>query len=124
MLLGKILEKNGNLDQAAFYFSQAVMIEPTFIDAYLKLSQLHIRQREYGKARKVLEQGIEKSPADISLYLTCASLLKEVKDYHGAEMMLRKASAIEPRNVFIHRQLGAILALNMVHQSQEVSTQI
>ena len=124
MLLGRILEKNGNLDQAAFYFSQAVMIEPTFIDAYLKLSQLHIRQREYGKARKVLEQGIEKSPADISLYLTCASLLKEVKDYHGAEMMLRKASAIEPRNVFIHRQLGAILALNMVHQSQEVSTQI
>jgi len=38
--------------------------------------------------------------------------------------MLRKASSIEPRNVLIHRQLGAILALNMVHQSQEVSTQI
>ncbi len=124
MLLGKILEKNGNLDQAAHYFSQAVGIEPTFIDAYLKLSQLHIRQREYGKARKVLEQGIENSPADINLYLTCASLLKDVKDYYGAEKMLRKASAIEPRNVLIHRQLGAILALNMVHQSQEVSTQI
>jgi len=124
MLLGKILEKNGNLDQAAHYYSHAVAIEPTFIEAYIKLSQLHIRQREYGKARKVLEQGIENSPADINLYLTCASLLKEVKDYYGAEKMLRKASAIEPRNVLIHRQLGAILALNMVHQSQEVSTQI
>ncbi len=124
MLLGKILEKNGNLDQAAHYYGQAVAIDPTFIEGYLKLSQLHIKQRDYGKARKVLEQGIENSPADINLYLTCASLFKEVKDYYGAEKMLRKASAIEPRNVLIHRQLGAILALNMVHQSQEVSTQI
>ena len=124
MLLGRILEKNGNLDQAAFYFGQAVAIEPTYIDGYLKLSQLHIRQREYSKARRVLEQGIVNSPTDISLYLSCASLLKEVKDYRGAETMLRKASSIEPRNVLIHRQLGAILALNMVHQSQEVSTQI
>jgi len=100
------------------------VIEPTYIDGYLKLSQLHIRQREYSKARRVLEQGIVNSPTDISLYLSCASLLKEVKDYRGAETVLRKASSIEPRNVLIHRQLGAILALNMVHQSQEVSTQI
>jgi len=38
--------------------------------------------------------------------------------------MLRKASQIDPRNVIIHRQLGAILALNMVHQSQEVGSQV
>lgn len=124
MLLGRILEKDGNLDQAAHYFSQAATIDPAFIDAYLKLSQVLIRQREYTKARQVLEQGIENAPANINLYLTCATLLKEIKDYHGAETMLRKAATLEPRNVLIHRQLGAILALNMVHQSQEVSTQI
>jgi len=124
MLLGKIQEKNGNLDQAAHYFSQAIALDASMIEGYLNLSQIFIMQREYGKAKNVLEQGIEKIPGDIRLYLACANLLKEAKDYQGAEYMLRKASSLDPRNVNIHRQLGAVLALNMVHQSQEVSSQI
>lgn len=124
MLLGRILETNGNLDQAAHHYSQAVSLEPKSIDGYLKLSQVYINQREFAQARKVLEQGISKIPGNVNLYLSCAALLKESKDYHGAEQMLRKASQIDPRNVIIHRQLGAILALNMVHQSQEVGSQV
>jgi tetratricopeptide (TPR) repeat protein len=124
MLLGRILETNGNLDQAAHHYSQAVRLEPKLIDGYLKLSQVYINQREFTQARKVLEQGITKVPGNVNLYLSCAALLKESKDYHGAEKMLRKASQIDPRNVIIHRQLGAILALNMVHQSQEVGSQV
>lgn len=124
MLLGRIVEKNGNLDQAAHYYSQAVSLDATLIDGYLKLSQVYIRQREFQKARRVLEQGIGKIPGNVDLYLSCAALLKDAKDYRGAEQMLRKASQVEPRNVNIHRQLGAILALNMVHQSQEVGSQV
>jgi Tfp pilus assembly protein PilF len=118
------VEKNGNLDQAAHYYSQAVSLDGARIDGYLKLSQGYIKQREFQKARRVLEQGIGKIPGNVDLYLSCAALLKESKDYRGAEQMLRKASQIEPRNVAIHRQLGAILALNMVHQSQEVGSQV
>jgi tetratricopeptide (TPR) repeat protein len=123
MLLGKIQAKVGNLDQAVNYFSQAVALAPKLIEGYLNLSQTYLNQRDHVKARKVLEQGIERLPDEISLYLACASLLKEAKDYQGAEKMLRKASQLEPRNVNIHRQLGAVLALNLVHQSQEVSSQ-
>ncbi|HNR01215.1 MAG TPA: tetratricopeptide repeat protein [Anaerolineaceae bacterium] len=123
MLLGKIQEKVGNLDQAVNYFSQAIALEPKRKDGYLNLSQVYLKQRDHSKARKVLEQGIEKLPGEISLYLTCASLLKEAKDYQAAEQMLRKASSLDPRNVNVHRQLGAVLALNLVHQSQEVSSQ-
>jgi hypothetical protein len=35
--------------------------------------------------------------------------------------MLRKAAELEPRNLNVHRQLGAVLALNMIQHSQEVS---
>lgn len=124
LLLGRIVEKNGNLDQAAHYYSQAVSLDGSQIDGYLKLSQVYIKQREFQKARQVLEQGIGRIPGNVDLYLSCAALLKESKDYRGAEQMLRRASQIEPRNVAIHRQLGAILALNMVHQSQEVGSQV
>ena len=123
MLMGKLQEKVGNLDQAVNYFSQAVALEPKRKDAYLNLSQVYLKQRDHMNARKALEQGIEKNPGELSLYLACAALLKEAKDYQAAEHMLRKASSLDPRNVNIHRQLGAVLALNLVHQSQEVSSQ-
>ncbi len=123
MLLGKIQDKVGNLDQAVNYFSQAIALEPRRKDGYMNLSQVYLKQRDHVKARKALEQGIERIPDDISLYLACASLLKEAKDYQSAEVMLRRASSLDPRNVNIHRQLGAVLALNLVHQSQEVSSQ-
>lgn len=123
MLLGKIQEKVGNLDQAVSYFSQAIALEPRRKEAYLLLSQVYLKQRDHLKARQALEQGITKNPGELDLYLACAALLKEAKDYQAAEQMLRKASSLEPRNVNIHRQLGAVLALNLVHQSQEVSSQ-
>ena len=85
---------------------------------------MYSNQRDFVNAKKVLEQGINKAPADVELYTACAAILKEAKDYHGAEKMLRRATQIEPRNINIHRQLGAVLALNLVHQSQEVSSQL
>ncbi len=124
LFLGNIQEKNGNLDQAAHYFSQAIVHDPNEADAYIKLSQAFAKQREFGKAREVLEEGIRRAPEDIDLYMACANLLKDAKDYRAAEQMLRKASTIDPRNLAVHRQLGAVLALNLVHQSQEVSSHL
>jgi len=124
LFLGNLQEKNGNLDQAAHYFSQAIAHDPDSTEGYIKLSQAFAKQREYAKAREVLEEGIRRAPEDIDLYISCASLLKDAKDYRGAEQMLRKASAIDPRNLIVHRQLGAVLALNLVHQSQEVSSHL
>ncbi len=124
LFLGGIQEKNGNLDQAAHYFSQAIARNPKDKEGYLQLSRVFARQREFGKAREVLEEGIQRIPEDIDLYLECANLLKDAKDYKAAEQMLRKASAIDPRNLAVHRQLGAVLALNLVHKSQEVSSHL
>ena len=124
MLLGKIQAKVGNLDQAVNYFSRAIAVDPKLSEGYLQLSNVYSNQRDFVNAKKVLEQGINKAPADVELYTACAAILKEAKDYHGAEKMLRRATQIEPRNINIHRQLGAVLALNLVHQSQEVSSQL
>jgi Flp pilus assembly protein TadD len=48
--------------------------------------------------------------------------MKEGKDFMGAEKMLRKASELAPDDLDIHRQLGAVIALNLVHNSMEVGT--
>ena len=124
MLLGKLEEKRGNLDQAAQYYSQAIAIEPGKFEAYLQLSQIFINQREFTKAREVMEKGVEQVPPNVQMFLACADLYKEARNYQDAEKILRKASMLEPKNLHIQRQLGAVLALNLVHQSQEVSSRI
>jgi tetratricopeptide (TPR) repeat protein len=120
-LVGKIQEKSGNLDQAALSFSKAIAYDPQNVDGYLDLSEAFYQQREYEKAREVLSEGIDRNARDVRLYLGLANIARESKDYKLAEEMLRKAAELEPRNLNVHRQLGAVLALNMIQHSQEVS---
>ncbi len=122
-LFGKIQEKSGNLDQAALSYGKSIAYDPQSVDGYVDLSHAFYTQREYCKAREVLEQGIERNPREIRLLIVLANISRESKDYTLAEEMLRRASEIEPRNLDVHRQLGAVLALNMIHQSQEASVQ-
>jgi len=46
-------------------------------------------------------------------------MLKEAKDYTGTEALLRKSAQLAPDDVNIKRQLGAVIALNLVHNAQE-----
>ncbi|MEN4099337.1 MAG: hypothetical protein ROW52_05395, partial [Anaerolineaceae bacterium] len=61
------------------------------------------------------QQAIEIAPNDPRPYYQSALIMREGKDYVGAEAMLRKASKLAPNDVSIRRQLGAIIALNLVH---------
>ena len=51
-----------------------------------------------------------------------ALMLRDGKDYLSAETMLRKATELAPDDVNIRRQLGAVITLNLIHNSQEAST--
>ncbi len=51
-------------------------------------------------------------------------MLKEAKDYTGTEALLRKSAQLAPDDVNIKRQLGAVIALNLVHNAQEDNTVI
>ena len=42
-------------------------------------------------------------------------VLKDNKDYVAAEAMLRRAAQLAPNEVSVHRLLGAVVALNLVH---------
>jgi len=83
---------------------------------------LYQKRREYQQAIIVCQKATIAIPQAIQPYVIASQILKEGKDYRGAEQMIRKAQEIEPDNLAIRRQLGAIIALNMVMSSQEVNT--
>lgn len=119
LLLGRIKANLGQLDQAVFHLSQAVEHNPANVEAYIELGKTYQQRREQDKAVLTFQQAIKVAPRDPRAFVLAAAALKEAKDYSGAEKMLRKASELAPNDLAIHRQLGAIIALNLVQHSQE-----
>jgi Flp pilus assembly protein TadD len=50
--------------------------------------------------------------------------MKNARDYAKAEALLRKAAELAPNDLNVRRQLGAVIALNLVESSQEASSHL
>jgi tetratricopeptide (TPR) repeat protein len=122
--LGKLEFDGGHLDQAIFHYSQAIAQAPQEVEVYLDLSNAYQQQREYEEALKTLQTAMDLAPQDTRAILAAVNLLRNAKDYTRAEALLRKAAEMAPNDLNIRRQLGAVIALNMVHSSQEASSHV
>ncbi len=114
-LIGTKMRQAGQLDQAIHALSQAAQLEPDWIDHYLNLATAYQDRREHAQALKVLEQTRMLFPEDYRPYYLSGVVYKENKQYVEAEKMLRLATKMAPGEVSIHRLLGAVVALNLVH---------
>ncbi|MDO9122291.1 MAG: tetratricopeptide repeat protein, partial [Anaerolineaceae bacterium] len=123
LFMGKINAESGQLDQAIHHLSQGIAQKNDNTDGYLMLSKVYEQQREFTKALDALKQAMEVTPNDKRSYLAAANLYRDSKNYIEAEKVLQKAVQIDPTDVTIRRQLGALLALKLVHHSQEASSQ-
>jgi len=122
--LGKLEFDGGHLDQAIFHYSQAIAQAPQEVEVYLDLSNAYQQQREYEEALKTLQTAMDLAPQDTRAILAAVNLLRNAKDYTRAEALLRKAAEMAPNDLNIRRQLGAVIALNMVQSSQEASSHV
>ncbi len=118
--LGQINFAEGNFDKAIEYLSRAMAIDQENADLYLLMVDVLKQRREYTRAIDLLEKAAINFPDHVTILLTLASLHKEGKNYQRAADLLQAASDLSPADISIKRQLGAILALNLVHFSQEV----
>ncbi len=121
LLIGTHQGRSGQLDLAIHHLIDAVRIDQKSIDGYLELGEMYQQRREYNLARKVYQDAIKANPRDARLHYHLALALKEAKDFAGSEAMLRKAAELDPQDLKIRRQLGAVIALNLVQNAQEVN---
>jgi tetratricopeptide (TPR) repeat protein len=119
LLLGRLLRSKGQLDQAIHHLSQAINHSSTLVEAYLELAQVYKDRREHSQVLNVLRQCIQVAPDDPRSYYQAAMVFREAKDFTSAETMLRHAARLAPEDTSIRRQLAAIIALNLVHSTQE-----
>ncbi len=121
-LLAEVFTEQGQLDRAVYHLGEAVRLQPDHMETYLRLAEVYSSRREFNKALSVYQQAIQINPHDYRPYYQSALVLRDGKDYPGAEVMLRRAAELAPDDVNIRRQLGAIVALNLVHHGQEAKT--
>jgi tetratricopeptide (TPR) repeat protein len=122
--LGKLEFESGHLDQAIYHYSQAIALAPESEDAYLELSKVYEQQRDFKLAFHTLNRALETNPKDLRTVMAAANLMRNAKEYGKAETFLRRASEITPNDLNVRRQLGAVIALNLVESSQEASSHI
>jgi tetratricopeptide (TPR) repeat protein len=118
-LLGRLLRRSGQLDQSVHHLSETIRLAPDLAEAYLEIGHVHQERRQHNQALNAYRQAITVAPHDHRAYYMIGLALKESKDYIGAEKMLRRAADLAPNDVSIHRLLGAVVALNLVHNRRE-----
>ncbi len=122
LLLGQLQRSAGQLDQSIHFFSEAIRQSPSEIEPYLDLGEVFLSRREHLQALHTYQQAIKIAPRDFRPFCQAAAVLRDSKDYVGAEAMLRRAAELAPGDLNIRRQLGAVIALNLVHNSQEANS--
>jgi len=119
LMLGRLQRAKGKLDQAITHLSEAIALEPTLIEAYLELGKTYQERRDLEKAIEIFEKATQANQSDPRPYYYAGLVLKEIKDYPGAEVMLKQAKRYSPDDANIIRQLGVVTALNLVNNLRE-----
>jgi tetratricopeptide (TPR) repeat protein len=123
-LLGLLLRESGQLDQSIYQLSEAIRIAPNELDSYLELGLTQEERREHQQALETYQKAITNYPSDPRPYYQAGLLLKAGRDYPAAESMFRKAAEKAPDDIAVHRQLAALVALNLVHDRQPVPSDV
>jgi tetratricopeptide (TPR) repeat protein len=115
LLIGAQSRTAGQLDQAVYHLNEAIRKDPENIDAFLELGRAHQDRRQNNQALEIYQMAAKIAPHDYRPYYQAGIALKDIKDYLEAETMFRRAARLAPNEVSIHRQLAAVVALNLVH---------
>jgi len=81
----------------------------------LELGRVHHDRRQHEKALEQIDRAISIAPEESEGYYQAGRVLKDLKRFDQAERMLRQASKLAPNDLKIHRQLGVLVTLNLVH---------
>jgi tetratricopeptide (TPR) repeat protein len=118
-ILGRLLRRTGQLDQAIHHLSEAILLDPGQVESYLELGGTQLERRQNAQALQTFKKAITVAPQDPRPYYQAGLVLKESKDYLTAENMLRRAVSLDPNDLTTQRLLAAVVALNLVHNRRQ-----
>lgn len=115
--LGLTYKRMGRLDEALANFSKATQYNPDYASAYNHMGAVYIAQQKYDDAIKVIRTAIKKDRAFADAYYNMGLAYLGLYDQSGdkdagkrdqAEMLLKRATELNPRLVDVHTTLAQL----------------
>jgi Tfp pilus assembly protein PilF len=98
--LGVALKKKGELGQAVANFDRALELRADYREARSNRGWAYVEQKRWREARDDFEQALKSDPQDEGALYGLSRVLKEARDYAGADRALRSLMARSPNFVY------------------------
>jgi len=107
--LGVALARQGKIDEAVKYFSQAVRLDPSDVDAHYSLGQAMARRQKYSEAIGHFQAVLQLEPDHVQAHGYMGSLLFAGGMLDEAEVHLLEAVRLDPNYADAHYNLGQVM---------------
>lgn len=94
--LGRVLKEQGKLEQAEKEFEQIPKTAPTYLQSRIVMSLMFLKERQYAKAIRYVDEAVSAEPEDPDLYHLKGSILEELTRYQEAVESYHKAFELVP----------------------------
>lgn len=98
--LGVALKKKGKLDEALDNFNRALQLRPDYSDALSNRGWLYSQRSQWADARSDFERALEIDPGDDGALYGLSQVLREARDYAGAQEALSRLMGRSPNFVY------------------------
>jgi tetratricopeptide (TPR) repeat protein len=108
-MLGGLYRQVGKLDRAEAVLTEVVSQQPPRIAAYRELLTVYSLLKQPEKSALLLDQGLQKNPANVDLMLLRAQIFLASAQYKDALALYEKALVLQPKSQLIRNNLAAVL---------------
>ncbi len=107
---GEILIVRADLEGARTLFGRVLQEKDRSPEAYSRISEAWLRQKQFAEADAVLKEGTQRHPADDGLVFARGAAMERMGESGQAERLLAKAIRLNPNNAMALNYLGYMLA--------------
>jgi len=87
--LGRIANREGRYSEALQHLRVALRARPDYADAFAEMGLMYFKQKDYPKAKEVLEKALKLNPRNYAANLNLTMLYQRTKDQKAAAQMKR-----------------------------------
>jgi len=98
--LGVAFKKNGELEKAVANFDRALELRRDYSEALSNRGWVYLQQKKWREARGDFEQALKINPRDEGALYGMSQVLREARDYGGAQKALRSLMVESPNFVY------------------------
>lgn len=89
-------------------YNACIMLDPTYVDAYVNLGVFHFGKKEYAEAEKQLKKAVELSPSDTSVLDNLGKTYVVLRKTEDAVKAFKAAIAADAAYAGGHKELGKL----------------